>query len=292
MRASAACRRPARSRTSTAQRRSPPTRSTLAGPLSRASTSSIATRAEFKSSPMPLLACPSRNISRRSSGASIAFRLIIRCAFGERWNSSRRPGKPSSPGRLNREARGLRQRLLIIGATGFVGSRWAHRAKERFEVIKGARSAPDSDDSVSIDITDPASVAHAFDRARPDLVTHLAALSDIDRCEREPELAERINHHGAIHVAEECARRGARMFYTSTDAVFDGSRGMYHEHDEPTPPNWYGHTKARAERAILERLSSAVVIRLSLVLGRGLEAAGNSYLEKVAGNLAAKNPII
>jgi dTDP-4-dehydrorhamnose reductase len=186
----------------------------------------------------------------------------------------------------------LRQPLLIIGATGFVGSRWAHHAKERFEVIKGARSAPDRDDSVSIDITDPASVAHAFDRARPDLVTHLAALSDIDRCEREPELADRINYHGAIHVADECARRGARMFYTSTDAVFDGSRGMYHEYDEPTPPNWYGHTKARAERAILERLSSAVVIRLSLVLGRGLEAAGNSYLEKVAGNLAAKNPIV
>jgi dTDP-4-dehydrorhamnose reductase len=67
---------------------------------------------------------------------------------------------------------------------------------------------------------------------------------------------------------------------------------MYHEHDAPTPPNWYGRTKARAERAILERLPSAVVIRLSLVLGHGLGAAGNSYLEKVAGNLAAGNPII
>jgi dTDP-4-dehydrorhamnose reductase len=186
----------------------------------------------------------------------------------------------------------LRQRLLIIGATGFVGSRWAHRAQQHFDVIKGARSAADSDNSVAIDIADAASVARAFDRARPDLVTHLAALSDIDRCEREPELAERINYQGALHVAEECARRGARLLYTSTDAVFDGSRGMYHEHDAPTPPNWYGRTKARAERAILERLPSAVVIRLSLVLGRGLGAAGNSYLEKVAGNLAAGKPII
>jgi dTDP-4-dehydrorhamnose reductase len=186
----------------------------------------------------------------------------------------------------------VRQRLLIIGATGFVGSRWAHRAKEHFEVFQAARSAADRDDSVSIDITDPGSVGRAFDRARPDLVTHLAALSDIDRCEREPELAERINYQGAVYVAEQCAQRSARLFYTSTDAVFDGSRGIYYEHDEPTPPNWYGQTKARAERAILERVPSAVVIRLSLVLGRGLGGPGNSYLEKVAGNLAAGKPII
>jgi dTDP-4-dehydrorhamnose reductase len=123
-------------------------------------------------------------------------------------------------------------------------------------------------------------------------VTHLAAMSDIDRCERERELAERINFDGAVHVARECARCGARLIYTSTDAVFDGTKHIYYEQDPPTPLNWYGQTKARAEQAIAELLPTAAIVRLSLVLGRSARPGGNSYLDKVAYNLSAGNPIL
>jgi dTDP-4-dehydrorhamnose reductase len=182
-------------------------------------------------------------------------------------------------------------RLLIIGATGFVGSRWTLAARKQFDVYGGARKPSGERGSVAIDITDPASVAAAFEQARPDFVTHLAALSDIDRCERERALAEQINYAGAVHVAEACARHGARLLYTSTDAVFDGTKHTYYEHDPPTPVNWYGETKARAERAIAERLPSAAIVRLSLVLGTSALPGGNSYLQKVAGNLKAAQEI-
>ena len=186
----------------------------------------------------------------------------------------------------------MKPRLLIVGASGFVGSRWALAAAERFEVVSAARHPVDDDKWVTIDITDPNSVAAAFEQTRPARVTLLAALSDIDRCQREPELAERINVDGAINVARECARLGARLLYTSTDAVFDGSKGLYREDDPPSPPNWYGQTKARAERAIAALLPSATIARMSLVLGRSAQAGGNSYLDKIIGNLRAGNPII
>lgn len=184
-------------------------------------------------------------------------------------------------------------RLLIIGASGFVGSRWAQAAQKTFWVFRGSRGAdPTEPDAISIDITDPASVERAFERVQPDYVTHLAALSDIDRAERERDLAEAINFRGAVNVARQCAQRGVRMLYTSTDAVFDGTLGIYHEQDPPTPLNWYGQTKARAEHAIAELLPSAQIVRLSLVLGEGALPGGNSYLEKVKGNLKAGNPIV
>ena len=183
-------------------------------------------------------------------------------------------------------------RLLIVGASGFVGSRWALAAQQNFEVFAGSRTPSGQNRPVAIDITDPASVRAAFDAVRPEFVTHLAALSDIDRCERERALAEQINYYGALNVARECARTGTRLLYTSTDAVFDGTKHIYYEHDPPSPLNWYGQTKARAERAIAELLPSAAIVRLSLVLGKSTLGGGNSYLEKVIGNLNAGNKIV
>ncbi len=181
---------------------------------------------------------------------------------------------------------------MIVGASGFVGSRWLELARDTFEVTAAARHPLDEPGWEAIDITDPASVRNVFDRVRPDHVTLLAALSDIDRCQREPELAERMNVEGARNVAVQCARLGARLLYTSTDAVFDGTRGLYHEFDPPTPPNWYGQTKARAERLIAELVPKATITRVSLVLGTSLLPGGNSYLEKVIGSLRAGKPII
>ena len=88
----------------------------------------------------------------------------------------------------------MKPRLLILGASGFVGSHWSKTAAEQFEVFQAARHVPaDSPQWLAVDIADAASVTAAFDAVRPDQVTLLAALSDIDRCQREPELAERIN---------------------------------------------------------------------------------------------------
>ncbi len=145
-------------------------------------------------------------------------------------------------------------RLLVIGATGFVGAHVARAAQEHFDVVAGARHGGDGPSSVAIEVSSADSVRAAFDQVRPDAVILTAALADIDRCEREQEFAEQVNFHGPCHVARECERRNARLLFTSTDAVFDGKLAVYPEDATPTPVNFYGKTKARAEAAILEIL--------------------------------------
>ena len=95
-----------------------------------------------------------------------------------------------------------------------------------------------------------------------------------------------------MNVARECARAARGCCTPRPTRCSTARSSIYYEHDPPTPPNWYGQTKARAERAIGELLPSAAIVRLSLVLGRGALPAGNSYLEKVIGNLQAGNQIV
>jgi len=181
--------------------------------------------------------------------------------------------------------------LLVIGASGFVGAHVVGHAREQCEVIAGLRR-PTAENHVAIDITDARSVRAAFEQARPDAVILTAALADIDRCEREQDFAEQVNVHGPLHVARECHQRGIKLVFTSTDAVFDGTLHHYPEDAVPTPVNFYGRTKTRAEAGIAEVCPTAAIVRVSLVLGRGLVLGTNSYVDKLAASFAAGKSVL
>ena len=166
--------------------------------------------------------------------------------------------------------------MLIVGRRGFVGSTLAIAAAQQFEVADDhAAGGP------PIDITSAESVRSVFESARPQIVVLAAAISDIDRCEDSPDRAAQVNVEGAIHVVRECALRGARLIFTSSGAVFDGTREEYRESDPVSPISVYGRTKAEAEAALAAILPSTVVLRLSLVLGYASTHNSNSLLNKL-----------
>lgn len=175
------------------------------------------------------------------------------------------------------------KRLLIVGANGFLGG-WLLRARDpRFETIGVSR--PDCE------ITSRESVCSAFESVRPEVVILCAAIADIDRCEREPELARRVNIDGTRNVAQECAQTGTRLLFTSSGAVFDGTADSYYESDAPTPISVYGRTKAEAELTIRDVLPSAAIARLSLVLGSSTNQETNSLLDKLRASFAKGTPV-
>ncbi len=118
-----------------------------------------------------------------------------------------------------------------------------------------------------LDVTDRARVHEAI--AGADVVVHLAAMTDVDRCEREPGLAEQVNGSGSRNVAAAARATGARVIGVSTDYVFDGTApGEYSEADRPHPVSVYGRTKLAGELALLEAGDNTVV-RTSWVYGDG-----------------------
>jgi dTDP-4-dehydrorhamnose reductase len=177
-------------------------------------------------------------------------------------------------------------RALIVGAGGFLGAYLAQAATDRFEVIRGERSAAEPG-VVAVDITDGSSVDRAFKIVQPDAVLLLAAMSDIDRCEAQREQAFAVNVRGAENVANTCTRMNARLLFTSTAAVFDGRKHGYQEDDAVSPLSVYGTTKMLAEASVRALVPAALVIRLSLVLGFAKKAGTNSMLDALHANWKA-----
>jgi len=179
-----------------------------------------------------------------------------------------------------------RPRLLVIGSRGFLGSHAARVASSIFEVFEASRASKGSG-GIAIDIRDQTSVNAAFEAVSPAYVLHFAAISDIDRCEQFPDEAKAINLHGTEHVADACARRNARLLFTSTGAVFDGKKHGYSEEDPVSPVSVYGQTKADAEKAVLAVAPRAVVVRIALALGFAANPDTNSLLDNLKKRWAA-----
>ena len=174
-----------------------------------------------------------------------------------------------------------RPKTFVIGARGFLGRHAVRAMAADFDVIKGVRASAEKAlaekmpaqevDEIGIDITQLSSVNRAFEQAKPEIVLLLAAISDIDQCEQNPEEATAVNVRGAEHVVNACRRINARLLFTSTGAVFDGRKHGYTEEDMPSPISVYGKTKTQAEAKVLELGWSAIIVRIALAIGFAVE---------------------
>jgi dTDP-4-dehydrorhamnose reductase len=152
-------------------------------------------------------------------------------------------------------------RLLITGASGQLG-RSLQRAFSADDVVALAHG--------ELDITDPAAVMAAVREAAPGVVIHCAAMTDTNRCEREPALARQVNGIGAENVAKLCRAAGARMVLISTNEVFAGTkREPYTETEATGPLNAYALSKLDGEVLAAAACPDTLVVRVSWLYGDG-----------------------
>jgi len=117
-------------------------------------------------------------------------------------------------------------------------------------------------------ICDAGAISAALHSRRPELVLHLAAYTNVDGCEKDPQIAEETNSTGTRNVARACADVGATMLYVSTDYVFDGTKtGAYFEDDRPNPISVYGRSKLLGEQHVQAIVSRHFVVRTSWLYG-------------------------
>ncbi len=160
-------------------------------------------------------------------------------------------------------------KLLVTGGSGLLGSKFCELAIKRNHEVYSAYCLhkPLLGEPVELDITNASDVELKFSQIKPEAVVHAGALTDVDKCELEKDLAWKTNVEGTKNISDSCLRNRVFLVYISTDYVFSGEKGMYTESDRPSPANYYGFTKLKGEEAAKAVVDNSCIARSSVIYG-------------------------
>lgn len=144
-------------------------------------------------------------------------------------------------------------KVLVTGTNGLLGSEVVLALKER-----GHKCI-----SLVGDISDASLVAEQLREQKPDAVVHTAAMTDVKKCEAEPERAHAVNALGTKYLVEAAKALDVPIIYISTVSVFSGN-GNFKEEEEPNPLNVYNKTKREGEEYVL-KYEKGLVARINII---------------------------
>lgn len=190
---------------------------------------------------------------------------------------------------MHREYTAADMKLLLTGASGFLGWNIAAQTRDKFEVhavVHSHRILIPGAEVHRIDLTDFRELKYAFQKLKPDAVIHAAAASQPNYCQQHRTESRRINVDAALNIAGLAADHGARLVFVSTDLVFDGKRSLYTEDDPVSPISVYAEQKVAAEAGIRDRSPDAAICRMPLMFGEPGPVA-NSFVQPFLKSMRA-----
>ena len=162
------------------------------------------------------------------------------------------------------------KKLLVTGASGFLGWNICQTVKKEWEIFGTVFSRPVEISGVNIlkiDLADFKELKNLFQEICPDAVIHIAAKSDPSFCQINKTESHKVNVDVPITIAKLCADDSIPCVFTSTDLVFNGLNAPYREEDPVCPVNIYGEQKVSAEEGMIKCNPAVTICRMSLMFG-------------------------
>lgn len=179
-------------------------------------------------------------------------------------------------------------RILVTGASGYVGSAIAMALASTHEVI-GTSHKHEYSGLVPLNITNPGQVEEVISSyIQPDVIVHCAAL--VDGCEESPARAHRINVEGTQNILTGARAMGALVAFLSTASVFDAREGAFSEDDAVSSQTVYGRTKIEAEQLILGSDLPSLILRPALVVGPAPRGTKGRFFGKLIHAVKTNTP--
>jgi len=157
-------------------------------------------------------------------------------------------------------------KVLVTGANGMLGSSLCHIYHNRNKVFAFHRDLEcltPCFESYSLQLTDAHQFQLPFKQIRPDLVIHCAGLTNVEKCEKDSELAVEANVNVVENIARSCSAE-TKLVYLSTDQVYGKTTDYSEDNDDLHPVNQYGKTKLLGEKKVQEFCSDYIIIRTNI----------------------------
>jgi dTDP-4-dehydrorhamnose reductase len=188
-------------------------------------------------------------------------------------------------------------KILVTGANGLLGQKLSAlllkdntvnpiltaREKLSFPITRGEFRA--------MDITDASAVEKVINAVKPDVVINTAAMTMVDQCETQQDLCWKNNVTAVENLVRACIAANAHLIHVSTDFIFDGTHGPLDEDAVPNPVNFYGKSKAAAEKLIMDSEVSWAILRTVLVFGITNDLSRSNIVLWVKDNLEKEKSI-
>ena len=160
-------------------------------------------------------------------------------------------------------------KIFLTGKNGQLGYQVERDLSKSHEII-----ATDRD---TLNLIDPQAIEDSIHQAKPDLIINAAAYTNVDRAEKEKDLAYQINAFAPKILAEAAKALDIPIIHISTDYIFDGSKkNAYEEEDEANPLSVYGKTKWQGEEFIRQN-PKHFILRTSWVFS----SHGHNFLKTI-----------
>ncbi len=188
--------------------------------------------------------------------------------------------------------------VLVTGSNGLLGQKITEQVVKQGGVklvatAKGANRYPVDSGYVyeSMDILNPKEVREVVAKYRPDAIIHTAAMTNVDACETEKEMAYQLNVVAVQTLIEVCEAFDVQLVHLSTDFIFDGAAGPYDEEAAPNPLSYYGQTKLEAEELLKKSNIKWAILRTIIVYGIVSDMSRSNIVLWAKGALEKGNPL-
>jgi len=183
-------------------------------------------------------------------------------------------------------------KIFITGISGLLGINLAYHLRPNNEVYgcyNTHQVVVDRVTTMKMDLANSQTVKKTLSKVQPDVVINTVAISNVDYCQTNPELAHTTNVLITKHIAESCSSLGIKLVHISTDHLFDGLSQCRTEEDTPAPLNTYAHTKLQSEIVASDISNSTLIIRTNF-FGWGSEFR-KSFSDWILSELENERPL-
>ena len=159
-------------------------------------------------------------------------------------------------------------KILLTGADGQLGLAVLSEYGDTVQFVKTDLTS--HGDVRALDIADNAAVLKLVMDEKPDIIINCAALTDVDGCEKQVDLAYQVNALGPRNLAIAASEVGAKFVHISTDYVFSGTDSYpISEFETPAPISTYGLTKYEGEKMVKTFADRWFILRTAWMYGEG-----------------------